>query len=118
MKKFIVVIFVIFISLCDVLYAQANLEIPISKGVLYEQIITRQNYTLSYNGETNLPNWVAWTLDKRKLTEVVSRKGFNFRPDPDLDPKEAVVTQDYAHSRYDRGHMCPAGDSRWSSQAM
>jgi endonuclease G len=118
MKKFIVVILVIFISLCDVLYAQTSLEIPISKGVLYEQIITRQNYTLSYNGEINLPNWVAWSLDKRKLAEVVSRKGFNFRPDPDMDPKEAVVTQDYAHSGYDRGHMCPAGDSRWSAQAM
>ena len=65
-----------------------------------------------------MPNWVAWRLDKKKLVEKVSRKGYGFRPDPNLIPKEAVVTQDYAKSGYDRGHMCPAGDSRWSGEAM
>ena len=73
MKKFIVINFVISISLCNVIYAQTSLEIPKSKGVLYGQIITRQNYTLSYNSNINLPNWVAWSLDKNKLVEVVSR---------------------------------------------
>ena len=95
-----------------------NLEIPLSQRGKKELILKRQNYTLSFNKETNIPNWVAWSLDKKKLVEQVSRKGFNFRPDPDIEKSDAVVTQDYAHSGYDRGHMCPAGDSRWSAQAM
>lgn len=95
-----------------------NLKIPLPQKGKKELILKRQNYTLSFNKETNLPNWVAWSLDKKKLVEQVSRKGFNFRPDPDIEKVDAVVTQDYAHSGYDRGHMCPAGDSRWSAQAM
>lgn len=100
-------------------YAQNNgLEIPAPMKGKKELILKRKNYTLSFNKETNMPNWVAWRLDKKKLEEKVSRKGYSFRPDPNLNPSEAVVTQDYAHSGYDRGHMCPAGDSRWSGEAM
>ena len=100
-------------------YAQhSNLEIPLSSKGKKEQILKRKNYTLSFNKETNLANWVAWRLDRQKLIEKVSRKGYGFKPDPDLNPTQAVVTQDYANSGYDRGHMCPAGDSRWSGEAM
>ena len=99
-------------------FAQSNLEIPLLKQGKNDLILKRSSYTLSFNKETNIPNWVAWQLDKKKLTEQVSRKGFNFRPDPDIAKNKAVVTQDYAHSGYDRGHMCPAGDSRWDGQAM
>ena len=95
-----------------------GLEIPAPQKGKKELILKRKNYTLSFNKETNMADWVAWRLDKKKLTERVSRKGYGFRPDPDLSQKQAVVTQDYAHSGYDRGHMCPAGDSRWSSEAM
>lgn len=100
-------------------YAQnKELEIPAPFKGKKELILKRKNYTLSFNQETNMPNWVAWRLDKKKLVEKVSRKGYGFRPDPDLNPKVAVVTQDYTKSGYDRGHMCPAGDSRWSGEAM
>ena len=109
----------LFLQNVGVCYAQTNsLEIPLSPKGKKELILKRKNYTLSFNKETNLPNWVAWRLDKEKLVERVSRKGFGFKPDPDINPSQAVVTQDYAHSGYDRGHMCPAGDSRWSGEAM
>ena len=112
----LIYLFLLNVGVC---YAQTNsLEIPLSPKGKKELILKRKNYTLSFNKETNLPNWVAWRLDKEKLVERVSRKGYGFKPDPDINPSQAVVTQDYAHSGYDRGHMCPAGDSRWSGEAM
>ena len=118
MKTKILALTLLFLFIFSKGYAQFNLEVPMPLKENKEQIFKRKNYTLSFNKETNIPNWVAWRLDKKKLEEKVSRKGFNFRPDPDIDKNMAVITQDYSHSGYDRGHMCPAGDSRWSGQAM
>lgn len=95
-----------------------GLEIPVLQKKQKEVILYRSNYVLSFNKETNLPNWVAWRLDKKKLVEKVSRDRYGFIADPDMKGENAVVTQDYARSGYDRGHMCPANDSRWSGEAM
>ena len=95
-----------------------NLEIPAPIESNKELVLHRTNYTLSFNKSTNLPNWVAWRLDKKKLAQKVSRDRYKFVVDPEVSGKNAVVTQDYAQSGYDRGHMCPANDSRWSADAM
>lgn len=95
-----------------------NLEIPTLMESNKELVLHRTNYTLSFNKSTNLPNWVAWRLDKKKLAQKVSRDRYKFVADPEVSGKNAVVTQDYAQSGYDRGHMCPANDSRWSADAM
>lgn len=95
-----------------------NLEIPAPIESNKELLLHRTNYTLSFNKSTNLPNWVAWRLDKKKLAQKVSRDRYKFVADPEVSGKNAVVTQDYAQSGYDRGHMCPANDSRWSADAM
>lgn len=81
------------------------------------KVMKRKGYTLSYNRETKQPNWVAWRLDKQTLLENESRTN-KFLPDPDLSAREAVTTVDYKGSGYDRGHMCPAADSRWHWKAM
>ena len=82
-----------------------------------EKILRRSAYTTSYNRTLKVPNWVAWELTTEKLVERESRSD-KFRPDPDLPASEAVTTDDYKRSGYDRGHMCPAGDNRYHWRAM
>lgn len=94
-----------------------GLEIPVSKNELPEMVFERMGYTVSFNPETNIPNWVAWELNAEKLVELESRAG-HFYPDPDIPRGIAVETKDYSNSGYDRGHMCPAADNKWDKQAM
>ena len=81
-----------------------------------QQIIEHLGYTVSYNHDWNLPNWVAYELTNDELYGDIKRTN-NFAPDP-LVYGDPVVTYDYTHSGYDRGHMAPAADMKWSEQAM
>ncbi len=92
-------------------------EIPVWTVPREGVILERRTYTLSFNAEENIPDWVAWRLDPDRLVERESRSD-KFTPDPDLDPSVAVVTGDYTGSGWDRGHMCPAADNRWHWRAM
>lgn len=94
-----------------------RLEIPASLTQQPEVILHRTGYTVSYNAENKIPNWVAWELTPEKLIERVSRTD-KFLPDPDIPVEEAATTNDYRGAGIDRGHMCPAGDNRWDRKAM
>ena len=95
----------------------ANLEIPCTiHNNATEQIIEHIGYTVSYNHNWNLPNWVAYELSADEVAGVEERSN-HFKPDP-LVWGTPVVTKDYANSGYDRGHMAPAADMKWSEQAM
>ena len=93
-----------------------NLEIPKTIGKREEIVIKHLGYTVSYNNFYKTPNWVAWELT-RKETEGDEGRTNKFLPDPEL-PEPRVVTSDYTNSGYDRGHMAPAADMKWSKQAM
>lgn len=93
-----------------------RLEIPETLTRRDEQVIERLGYTVSYNSFYKTPNWVAWELT-RKETEGEEGRTNKFLPDPEL-PEPRVTTSDYTRSGYDRGHMAPAADMKWSRQAM
>ena len=91
------------------------MEIPLMKRE-QGQIIQRTGYTLSYNAKNKTPQWVAWELTKEETRGNEERTN-EFQPDSDVMGAK-VVTYDYSHSGYDRGHMAPAGDMKWSKKAM
>lgn len=94
-----------------------SIELPAPLLNRPEFIIHHKGYTVSYNSKTKLPNWVAWKLTPDRLVENYSRSN-KFLPDPMLRASEAVTTDDYKGSGWDRGHMCPAADNRWDWKAM
>lgn len=82
-------------------------------------LIEHKGYTLMYDKDYSTPCWVAWELTSgESQANTVSRKGYDFIPDDDLPYQYQIVSDDYRHSGYDRGHMCPAGDMKWDADAM
>ena len=94
-----------------------DLETPAPLKLVPEQILRRTGYTASYNSDRRVPNWVAWHLTPNRLTGDVKRSGLAFQEDEEV-PEPRAVHFDYVRSGYDRGHMCPAGDNKWSAVAM
>lgn len=93
-----------------------ELEIPISLTPRQEQIIHHTGYTVSYNKDLKLPNWVSYELT-REETKGKEKRSNRFIADPLV--KGLIATNaDYTHSGFDKGHMAPAADMKWSPQAM
>jgi endonuclease G len=78
-------------------------------------IVFHDYYLLSYSEPHEQAEWVAYTLEKSHLT-YDDRKRPYFIEDPKVISKSADW-RNYKGSGYDRGHLCPAGDRRFSEYA-
>jgi len=81
-----------------------------------EIIIIHQGYISSFNTEYLIPDWVAYELTMDELDGGVKRNG-SFRDDP-YYPGLQATNSDYSKSGFDKGHMAPAADMKWSEDAM
>lgn len=79
------------------------------------QIVHHEYYSLSYSEPHEQAEWVAYELKKSHLSNT------NFkRPYFEIDryvKTGAAHWRNYKKSGYDRGHLCPAGDRRFSQEA-
>jgi endonuclease G len=79
------------------------------------QIVHHEGYSLSYSEPHEQAEWVAYELRKSHLSNA------NFkRPYFEIDKavkSGAASWRNYKNSGFDRGHLCPAGDKRYSQAA-
>ncbi|MDZ7900951.1 MAG: DNA/RNA non-specific endonuclease [Arcicella sp.] len=72
-------------------------------------LMKKTGYTLSYNKNKNIANWVSWHLSTAWKGETERQN--DFRPDSDLPNNWYDVNpRDYAETGFDRGHLCPSDD--------
>jgi len=79
------------------------------------QIKQYNGFTLSFNKNNSTPNYVAWELLASETDGTNSRTN-KFWKDHEIDGCPAP--SDYKNSGYDRGHMIPAADQKYSQDAM
>lgn len=82
-----------------------------------EQRVDHKAYSLGYNEDTEQPNWVAYVLTKDHLMAPESGRTEDFREDFSVLTGSASL-DDYRSSGYDRGHLAPAADFKWNTDAM
>lgn len=81
-----------------------------------EQVIKHIGYTTSYNSETLNPDWVAYELTDVELQGKLKGKE-TFCWDPEVLGRKSR-REDYRNDdNWDKGHMAPKADMKWSVQA-
>jgi endonuclease G len=72
-------------------------------------LIKEGYYSVSYNRDRGIPNWVSWHTVNTDYGSVPRQD--NFRPNTSLPGGwYAVSSFSYNSSGFDRGHMCPSAD--------
>ena len=91
-----------------------KLEIPfINQGDI---ILAYSGFTVRYNPDRLVPDWVAYEITAEEAYGEVPRAS-GFSMDPNYPDRQAM-REDYSYSGWDKGHMAPAADMKWSQQAM
>lgn len=100
-------------------YDASSIEIPRMLKAVPDQVLCRVGYTTSYNNETKNANWVAWHLTRNHTDGPWRRDGIPYSEDYDVKGARQELNDWYGHSLpIDHGHICPAGDCKWSEEAM
>lgn len=80
-------------------------------------LIDMQYYTLSYDADRGIANWVSWHLNKERLANNTTRSNKFLEYTGLADGWYQVQRSSYTETGFDRGHHCPSADRLTSEQA-
>ena len=79
------------------------------------QVVHHENYSLSYSEKHEQAEWVAYELKSSHLSTTNHKRPY-FEIDNAIKTK-AAHWRNYKKSGFDKGHLCPAGDRRFTKAA-
>jgi len=79
------------------------------------EIVIHPYYSLSYSEEHEQAEWVAYKLTADQVVNTQFKRPY-FEKDKKIKTKSAHY-KNYKNSGYDKGHLCPAADRKFSKKA-
>jgi endonuclease G len=105
--RFLIFVFVFSLS--------ATIKVPSHHST--DLIVTHTGFSIDYDPSFKQAKWVSYLLTRDHLKNQIIKRTNNFRSDSLLPSKFRVSPNNFYHSGYDRGHLCPAEDMRWNEKA-
>lgn len=73
-------------------------------------------FDVYYSNDNRQPYYVSWALTPEHVRANNVSRSNNFHPEPSVS--KSAELNDYRRSGFDRGHMAPAGDFKYSQEAQ
>lgn len=93
----------------------ACLQYAVIPDSLQQETVEYTGFRVSFNPEYHIPNYVAWELTGEEAKGDLPRRS---KFHADMSVRGCPSLDDYRNSGFDRGHMAPAADMKWSEEAM
>ncbi len=81
---------------------------PAAPGLPTRWLVEKPQYAVAFDTEKKIPAWVAWKTGAANLGKTPRCNCW--APAPELASAAQPDEQSYAHSGFDRGHLCPSDE--------